>query len=353
MNLSDFNFDLTDDLIAQQPLPERSGGRLLVLPEALMEGSHRKVTDLPDLLRAGDLLVLNNTRVYPARLAGQKATGGRVEILVERITTDPAATADTALCLVRASKAPREGTWIELEGGYRAEVLSRLDNLFEIKFDLNVPLPDYLESHGALPLPPYIRREVEAQDKERYQTIFATETGAVAAPTAGLHFDNELLDQCSTRGVATAHITLHVGAGTFLPVRDDDIDKHKMHAERMRVDADLCDRIADVKRQGGRVVAVGTTVVRALEAAAGSGTLQPFDGETRLFLKSADQFRVIDGMLTNFHLPKSTLLMLVCAFGGRDRVLNAYREAVANRYRFFSYGDAMLLFPEPRSANAV
>ena len=352
MNLADFDFDLAEELIAQQPLPERSGGRLLVLPEASMTSSHRKVTDLPDLLRAGDLLVLNNTRVYPARLAGRKVTGGKVEILVERIIS-PAATDATAWCLCRASKAPREGTTIELDGGYRAEVLSRCDNLFEIKFYLDLPLPDYLERTGALPLPPYIRREVVEQDRERYQTVFATQTGAVAAPTAGLHFDTALLDRCNAKGVTTAYITLHVGAGTFLPVREDDITKHQMHAERMHVDADLCDRIAEVKSQGGRVMAVGTTVVRALEAAASGGVLQPFDGETRLFLKDADQFRVIDGMLTNFHLPKSTLLMLVCAFGGRERVLNAYREAVENRYRFFSYGDAMLLFPDASATRAV
>ncbi len=349
MNLADFDFDLPEELIAQQPLPERSGGRLLVLPESVAVCTHQLVTDLPDLLRSGDLLVLNNTRVYPARLAGQKTTGGKVEILVERIISDPTATTASALCLCRASKAPRAGTLIELEGGYRAEVVSRRDTLFEIQFLLDVPLLDFLERYGALPLPPYIKRDVEVQDKERYQTVFATETGAVAAPTAGLHFDNKLLEHCKTMGVTTAHITLHVGAGTFLPVRDDDIDNHQMHAEKMHVSAELCEQIEQVKQRGGRVIAVGTTVVRALEAAASDGVLQPFDGDTRLFLKRADQFRVIDGMLTNFHLPKSTLLMLVCAYGGRDRVLEAYRQAVANGYRFFSYGDAMLLFAEKES----
>jgi S-adenosylmethionine:tRNA ribosyltransferase-isomerase len=349
VKLTDFDFDLPEDLIAQEPLPNRSGGRLLVLPTQSDACEHRSVTDLPDLLRPGDLLVLNNTRVYPARLAGRKVTGGKVEILVERITGDPASTNAIAWCLCRASKALRDGTVIELAGGHQATVLSRRDNLFEIEFTLDEPLLAYLEKAGALPLPPYIRREVDEQDKERYQTVYATEVGAVAAPTAGLHFDEELLDRCTNKGVDKAYITLHVGAGTFLPVRDDDIENHRMHAERVRVDAALCDRISTVKREGGRVIAVGTTVVRALESAAAEGTLQPFDGDTRLFIKRADQFRVIDGMLTNFHLPKSTLLMLVCAFGGRDRVLQAYRDAVARHYRFFSYGDAMLLFPNQRS----
>lgn len=346
MNLSDFDFDLPEELIAQQPLAERSGGRMIVLPGSSTTPDHRQVSDLPDLLQPGDLLVLNNTRVYPARLNGQKASGGKIEILVERIVSDPLATKASAWCMCRASKAPRPGTLIDLPGGQQAEVLSRRDNLFEIAFSLDSPLIEYLEQYGALPLPPYIKREVEPQDKTRYQTVFAKETGAVAAPTAGLHFDRELLDRCENNGVATAQVTLHVGAGTFLPVRVEDIDKHQMHAESMRVDAELCNCVAEVKRRGGRVIAVGTTVVRALESAASSGQLQPFAGDTRLFLKSADQFKVIDGMLTNFHLPKSTLLMLVCAFGGRTRVLNAYREAVENGYRFFSYGDAMLLLPE-------
>jgi len=247
VNLDDFDFDLPEELIAQQPLPERSGGRLLVLPDDSTDSVHQLVTNFPDFLRDGDLLVFNNTRVYPARLNGHKMSGGKIEILVVRIVTDPAATISTAWCLCRASKVPREGTTIELEGGYRAEVISRRDNLFEINFALDMPLLEYLEAKGALPLPPYIKRNVEAQDKERYQTIFATETGAVAAPTAGLHFDSGLLDQCSSKGIKVATITLHVGAGTFLPVRDNDISKHRMHAERMRVGAELCDSIAAVK----------------------------------------------------------------------------------------------------------
>jgi S-adenosylmethionine:tRNA ribosyltransferase-isomerase len=344
--LDDFDFTLPEALIAQQPLPERSGGRLLVLPAETAQCSHRQITELPDLLRSGDLLVLNNTRVYPARLSGTKATGGKVEILVERILTDSADGRATALCLCKASKSPRDGTALAFEAGLRATVVSRHDDMFELSFTLDGSLIDYLEQRGALPLPPYIRRQVDADDRQRYQTVFAKETGAVAAPTAGLHFDQALLDRCADCGVGIDFITLHVGAGTFLPVRENDIDKHKMHAEKMKVDAALCQRIAEVKAGGGRVIAVGTTVVRALEAAAESGSLQPFEGDTRLFLKHAEQFRVIDAMLTNFHLPKSTLLMLVCAFGGRQRVLDSYREAVDNQYRFFSYGDAMLLFPE-------
>lgn len=346
MILDDFDFSLPDELIAQQPLPERSGGRLLVLAQGTELSSHRQVSDLPDLLRSGDLLVLNNTRVYPARLSGTKATGGKVEILVERILTDSAEGQATAQCLCKVSKSPREGASLAFEAGLQATVVARRDDMFELRFELDGSLIEYLEKRGALPLPPYIRRQVDAEDRQRYQTVFATETGAVAAPTAGLHFDQALLNRCSNLGVGIDFITLHVGAGTFLPVRESDIEKHKMHAEKMKVDVALCERIASVKAAGGRVIAVGTTVVRALEAAAENGSLQPFEGDTRLFLKRAEQFRVIDAMLTNFHLPKSTLLMLVCAFGGRQRVLNSYREAVENRYRFFSYGDAMLLFPE-------
>lgn len=345
MKLSDFDFSLPEELIAQHPPERRSGGRLLLLPEASGEVSHHAVTDLPGLLKAGDLLVLNNTRVYPARLMGHKTSGGKIELLVERIINDTQTTGASAWCLCRASKAPRAGTLINLDGGGRAEVVSRRDNLFEVRFSLEIPLLEYLEQRGALPLPPYIKREVLAEDRERYQTVYATETGAVAAPTAGLHFDQALLQSCADRNIEKSYVTLHVGAGTFLPVREDNVDQHQMHAEKMRVDADLCERIARVKQNGGRVIAVGTTVVRALEAAAADGELRPFEGDTRLFLKSADQFRVVDGMLTNFHLPRSTLLMLVCAFAGRVRVLDAYNTAVQHSYRFFSYGDAMLVFP--------
>lgn len=340
MHLSDFDFDLPENLIAQHPPEDRSGGRLLVLDNSAAEPAHRQVTDLPGLLRDGDLLVLNNTRVYPARLFGQKSTGGRVELLVERVVND-----NSALCLCRASKSPREGAEIVLTSGHHAVVVGRHDDLFELEFSLDQPLLEYLEVNGDLPLPPYIQREVGAQDKNRYQTVYASQTGAIAAPTAGLHFDEALLRACRDVGVSTAFITLHVGAGTFQPVRVDDIAQHRMHAEHVIVDEALCEQVEQTRSRGGRVIAVGTTAVRALESAAATGEMAAFRGDTRLFLKPGDQFNVVDGLLTNFHLPRSTLLMLVCAFAGQDRMLAAYREAVEQKYRFFSYGDAMLVFP--------
>ncbi len=339
MKLSDFDYELPPELIAQSPPDKRSGGRLLVLSAELPE--HRQITDLPMLLGAGDLLVMNDTRVYPARLSGAKETGGKVELLVERILDDA-----NALCLCRASKSPKAGAVIKLLGGAKATISGRDDDFFRVAFDVGQPLLDYLEAHGALPLPPYIERAVHDEDKLRYQTVFGTNVGAVAAPTAGLHFDDELLQRCTDAGIDQAFLTLHVGAGTFQPVRDDDILAHKMHSERLVVPESLCRLIEQTKLSGGRIIAVGTTVVRALETAALSGRLQSFDGDTRLFLKPGDKFNVIDGLITNFHLPKSTLLMLVSAFAGFDRLMYAYREAVEKRYRFFSYGDAMLLFPE-------
>ena len=339
MRLSDFDFDLPERLIAQFPPAERSGGRLLVLRGAAPD--HRQISDLPDLLADGDLLILNNTRVYPARLSATKQTGGKIEILVERIVDSV-----RALCLCRSSKSPKAGATIDLPGGYTAQVVGRQADLFDLEFALDCSLIDYLERFGCLPLPPYIQREVGQQDSERYQTVYASETGAVAAPTAGLHFDKALLSRCRAAGAQTAFVTLHVGAGTFQPVRTDDISEHQMHAERAIVDADLCDTIARVKSRGGRIVAVGTTVVRALESAAASGALAPMDGETRLFITPGDNFRVVDALVTNFHLPRSTLLMLVCAFAGTERMLSAYQQAVEHEYRFFSYGDAMLVFPQ-------
>jgi S-adenosylmethionine:tRNA ribosyltransferase-isomerase len=345
MQLSDFDYELPEELIAQAPPAERSDGRLLLLEGA--EPQHRKITEIPSLLRAGDLLVMNNTRVYPARLYGQKATGGKVELLVERILDN-----QRALCLCKASKSPKPGTEVQLPAQASAVITGRDDDFFEVTFHTAEPLLEYLEAHGRLPLPPYIQREADHTDSERYQTVFATEVGAVAAPTAGLHFDEALLAECRQANIDTAFLTLHVGAGTFQPVRDDDITHHKMHSEHVIVTESLCSRINQCKAQGGRIIAVGTTVVRALESAAQSGQLQPFEGDTRLFLKPGDPFHVIDGLVTNFHLPKSTLLMLVCAFGGYERLLNAYREAVAQRYQFFSYGDAMLVFPQSKSAGS-
>lgn len=336
---SEFDFELPQQLIAQQPVADRSQARLLRLDDSAGEPLDARVADLPELLRPADLLVFNNTRVYPARLAARKQSGGAVGILVERIQSDT-----SALCLLKASRAPATGSVLTLASGHTARVVNRQDDLFELYFELPTTLLEYLEQVGELPLPPYIQRAVQELDRKRYQTVYASQTGAVAAPTAGLHFDTELMQRCAGRAKCD-FLTLHVGAGTFQPVRNDDIEQHKMHAERVCVSASLVANIERARAEGGRVIAIGTTVVRALETAAGSGTLQPFAGDTRLFIKPGDRFRVIDAVLTNFHLPRSTLLMLVCAFGGMQRVLAAYRIAVQRQYRFFSYGDAMLLTP--------
>ncbi len=338
MQASDFDYHLPQALIAQHPPAERTGGRLLVVGDGQLD--HLQIVDFPSALRQGDLLVMNNTRVYPARLIGAKTTGGKVEVLVENIIDET-----TALCLCKASKSPKEGTEIIFESGHKAVVKGRSDDLFKLQFNVDTSLLEYLQQHGSLPLPPYIERPVERDDAQRYQTVFASQTGAVAAPTAGLHFDDELLAQCSEAGVEQAFITLHVGAGTFQPVRGDDLASHVMHAEWLSVEQSVVKKIQQTKQQGGRVIAIGTTVVRALETAAADGTLKPYAGDTRLFIKPGDRFNVVDALLTNFHLPRSTLLMLVCAFGGTERMLDAYRQAVERQYRFFSYGDAMLIWP--------
>ena len=338
---SDFHFDLPPELVAQAPLPERSASRMLVLPPAPDAPLDRGVRELPDFLRAGDLLVFNDTRVIPARLFGSKHSGGRVEILVERVLD-----ARTVLAQVRASKPPRAGGEIVLDEGARLRVLDRDDGFYRLQSDEGVAMDALLERAGRMPLPPYIAREAEPADSERYQTDFARHRGAVAAPTAGLHFDEALLARLQAMGVCFGHVTLHVGAGTFQPMRGERLDEHVMHQEWLRVDAALCERIAATRAAGGRVVAVGTTVVRALETASASGVLQPFEGETRIFIHPPKKIRSVDLLLTNFHLPESTLLMLVSAFSGRERILAAYAHAVRERYRFFSYGDAMLLYPE-------
>lgn len=346
MRVADFHFELPSDLIAQRPLAERSASRMLVVDGHADKIRDQWFTDLPTWLRPGDLLVFNNTRVLPARLLGHKAaSGGRVEVLVERIHADGL----RADCHVRASKAPRAGTSLVLAAGQvRAQVTARHEDLFEIEFEGSEPVVEVLERDGEVPLPPYIERSADAADRERYQTVYARHDGAVAAPTAGLHFDADMLARLADAGIETAEVTLHVGAGTFRPVRVDDIDAHAMHAERIDVPAAAATAIAAARERGGRVIAVGTTVVRTLEAAAAAdGTVQPWQGETDLFLRPGARFRVVDGLLTNFHLPGSTLLMLVCAYAGQERVLRAYRHAVAERYRFFSYGDAMLLWPTP------
>ena len=354
MHRQDFQFDLPPELIAQAPLAERSASRLLVLDAAGDEPiGHHGFSDLPDLLRSGDLLVFNDTRVMPARLLGTKATGGRVELLVERVLPG-----HRVLAQVRASKSPKPGMELllgeDLGRSFAARVLGREADLFLIQFPEARTVEARLEESGHVPLPPYIdRADVEA-DRERYQTVFAREPGAVAAPTAGLHFTAGLLDALSERGIESAFVTLHVGAGTFQPVRVDDLDEHRMHSERLVVGADTGAAIRRCRERGGRVIAVGTTVVRALESARGDapGMPAPMDGETDIFIRPGYRFRVVDGLVTNFHLPESTLIMLVSAFAGRDRVLDAYAEAVAQRYRFFSYGDAMLLWPMPEALGA-
>lgn len=336
MDRTEFHYDLPAELIAQQPLPERTASRLLV-----MDGDSavdRRFPDLPALLRAGDLLVLNDTRVIRARLRGRKPTGGRVEMLLERITGTRTATAQ-----IRASRSPRDGTELTLANGSGARVLGRHGPLFRLEF--NADIEPLLETHGEVPLPPYIRRRAAPEDQDRYQTVYARDDGSVAAPTAGLHFDSELLQALRGRGVETVYLTLHVGIGTFVPVRTQRIEDHRLHSEWCRVTPELCARIRRARQQGGRVVAVGTTAVRALESAAQGGELEPFEGETSLFIRPGYRFRVVDALITNFHLPESSLLMLVCAFAGRERMLSAYRHAVARRYRFFSYGDAMLIEP--------
>ncbi len=337
MQRSDFSFDLPAGLIAQTPLPVRAASRLLHL-DAAGAIADRRFRDLPDLLRPGDLLVLNDTRVIPARLLGRKASGGRVEVLVERLLG-----AGRVLAQVRASKAPREGARLHLEGPIEAEVLGRDGEFFVLELRGDADALTLLERHGHMPLPPYIARPDGTADRERYQTVFAREPGAVAAPTAGLHFEAGLLEALAAAGVDIAYVTLHVGAGTFQPLRVERLEEHRMHAERVDVGAAACAKVAAARERGGRVVAVGTTVVRSLETAARCGPLQPFTGDTRLFITPGFGFRVVDALLTNFHLPESTLLMLVCAFGGYDAVMRAYRHAVEQRYRFFSYGDAMFV----------
>jgi S-adenosylmethionine:tRNA ribosyltransferase-isomerase len=338
---SEFHYDLPRELIAQAPLAQRSASRLLVLDGATGAIEDRRFVDLPELLRAGDLLVFNDTRVLPARLNGQRSpSGGRVELLLERVLGRR-----RVLAQLRASHMPKVGGEIELPGGARARVDSRDESFVELTLDRDAAT--LWREHGEVPLPPYIERASEPSDRDRYQTVFARAPGAVAAPTAGLHFDAALLAALAARGIARAFLTLHVGAGTFEPVRAERVEAHELHAEWLSVSAELCAAVARCRARGGRVVAVGTTSVRALETAAQRGTLEPFAGESALFIYPGFRFRVADALVTNFHLPESSLLMLVAAFAGREATLAAYRHAVAERYRFFSYGDAMLVTPAP------
>ena len=340
MQVSDFDFDLPDELIAQLP-PEVRGGSRLLHVEASGLRHDRNFGDLPSLLLPDDLLVMNDTRVIKARLFGNKDSGGKVELLVERVTDEY-----DALAFIRASHAPKPGSRIMLADDVWADVLARQDDLTQLRFQR--PVLDVLEQLGRLPLPPYITHTPTADDEARYQTVYANEPGAVAAPTAGLHFDEAMLDALRNQGVRTARVTLHVGAGTFQPVRVEHLADHKMHSERYSIPQATVDAIRDTRMRGGRVVAVGTTSLRALEAAAlasttEAGELQAGSNETDIFITPGYRFKVVDALITNFHLPKSTLLMLVAAFAGYDSIRAAYAHAIAHRYRFFSYGDAMLL----------
>ena len=343
MEIDDFDYSLPPDLIAQYPASARSAARLLALDGASGALVDARFADLPRFLRRGDLLVLNDTRVIPARLYGRKASGGRIEIMIERITGG-----DTVLAHLRASRAPRPGAVLEVDGGGELRVTGRQGSLFELC--AQEPLTDLLERCGHVPLPPYIARADEHEDRERYQTVYARRPGAVAAPTAGLHFDAELFSVLEAMGVRRCFLTLHVGAGTFQPVRTPRLREHRMHAEWLSVGEDAVREIEAARARGARVVAIGTTSVRALETLADRrGALAPYEGETRLFIYPGYRFRAVDAMVTNFHLPRSTLLMLISAFAGRENVLAAYRHAVARHYRFYSYGDAMFITPSPQA----
>ncbi len=341
MKKSDFHYDLPHELIAQTPLSERSASRLLVVGAPSQHFTDRHFADLVEYVRPGDLLVFNDTRVLPARLYGHKETGGAVEILIERVTG-----AHDALAQLGVSKKPRPGSRITLDGGGDVTVMGREGEFYTLRFDGPETLEKLLLRLGRMPLPPYISREVDAADAERYQTVYARAPGAVAAPTAGLHFDATLLDALRQKGVDFGYVTLHVGAGTFQPLRSESIEDHAMHREWLNVGAALVEQIRLARSRGGRVIAVGTTVVRALESALRDGEVQPFAGETQIFIFPGFRISSVDALITNFHLPESTLLMLVSAFAGRDLILQAYRHAVGERYRFFSYGDAMLIFPQ-------
>ncbi|WP_073603805.1 tRNA preQ1(34) S-adenosylmethionine ribosyltransferase-isomerase QueA [Vibrio aerogenes] len=345
MQVSDFYFDLPDELIARYPKPERSASRLLQLNGNTGEVVDRTFKDVLDLVSPGDLLVFNNTRVIPARMFGRKSSGGKIEVLVERILDE-----QHILAHVRSSKAPKPGAALFLgeHDEFQATMVSRQDALFEIRFESELPVLDILDSIGHMPLPPYIDRPDEEADKERYQTVYNEKPGAVAAPTAGLHFDDELLEQISAKGVEMAYVTLHVGAGTFQPVRVDNISEHHMHSEYVEVSQDVVDAIQATKARGGSVIAVGTTSVRSLESAAqnalkNSEALASFFGDTSIFIYPGYEYQVVDCLITNFHLPESTLIMLVSAFAGYTHVMEAYQHAVKEKYRFFSYGDAMFI----------
>ena len=348
MKRQDFSYQLPGDLIASQPLENRTDSRLMVIDPS-QPLSHRHVSDLPSMLREGDVVVANNTRVFPARLFGAKASGGRIEVMIERLMTD-----NSVRAFVKASKSPKEGSVLHMDGGFGLTITGRDGDLFLLESDPSIRILDMAEAHGHIPLPPYIKREDTASDRERYQTVFAKDAGAVAAPTAGLHIDESMIEAIKQQGATWCEVTLHVGAGTFNPVRVDDLSEHQMHGEWYNISPEVCATIQKAKDEGRRVIAIGTTTMRCLEgsAAANGGTIREGSDETSIFITPGYRFNVVDVLFTNFHLPESTLLMLVSAFGGFDRMMGAYQEAVREQYRFFSYGDACLITKDPEAPHA-
>ncbi len=348
MKRQDFSYQLPEDLIATQPLENRTDSRLMVIDPS-QPLSHRHVSDLPSMLREGDVVVANNTRVFPARLFGAKASGGRIEVMIERLMTD-----NSVRAFVKASKSPKEGSVLHMDGGFGLTITGRDGDLFLLESEPSIRILDMAEAHGHIPLPPYIKREDTASDRERYQTVFAKDAGAVAAPTAGLHIDESMIEAIKQQGATWCEVTLHVGAGTFNPVRVDDLSEHQMHGEWYNISPEVCATIQKAKDEGRRVIAIGTTTMRCLEgsAAANGGTIREGSDETSIFITPGYRFNVVDVLFTNFHLPESTLLMLVSAFGGFDRMMGAYQEAVREQYRFFSYGDACLITKDPEAPHA-
>jgi len=343
MRRDEFTYQLPDELIAQFPTEQRGQSRLLVMDRDSGEHTDLDFSSLPGLLKAGDLLVFNDTRVIPARIFGTKETGGKVEILLERILDK-----QRMLAQIRASKSPKPGNLIHLQGDIKLELIERQDDMFVLDVIGEMTVLELMQQLGHMPLPPYIQREDDVEDMERYQTIYAKTPGAVAAPTAGLHFTDELMQEISDQDIDSVFVTLHVGAGTFQPVRVDNIEEHQMHSEYLEVSTDVCEKVRQCKARGGRVIAVGTTAVRCLETAAQASKLKPYQGETDIFIYPGYEFKVVDALITNFHLSESTLLMLVSAFSGRDNIMAAYQHAIEQRYRFFSYGDAMFLYKEEK-----
>ncbi|TDR22647.1 tRNA preQ1(34) S-adenosylmethionine ribosyltransferase-isomerase QueA [Marinicella litoralis] len=340
MKKKDFDFTLPSELIAQEPLPDRSASRLLKLHKSTGQTTDLQFKDILCELNPGDLLVFNNTKVIPARLLAQKSTGGKIEVFIERVLNEQQAKA-----LLKSNKSVKLGSTIEFDGMAKMTVTAKQGMFYLVETINGHHLSDLMQQHGHMPLPPYITREADSHDDERYQTVYADnkQTGAVAAPTAGLHFDNDLLAQIEAKGIQSAFVTLHVGAGTFQPVKTDEIESHQMHKEWLSVDQQVCDLVKQTHAKGCRVIAVGTTAVRCLETAAANGEIEPFVGDTQIFIYPGYEFKIIDGLITNFHLPESTLVMLVSSLAGRKNILAAYQHAIDEQYRFFSYGDAMLI----------